>query len=228
MLNFWEGMRRFAAKYAYRWAHNSNGRIPHEDLMQAGFLAMLDAVDRFDPGREDASFLSVLRLTIKTRFAEESGIRTKKRDALMYAESADAPAYMGEDSPTIAETLPDKSAGLAFMDVEYRDFLAYCRNVIRAALATLPDRQAAIVRLHRLEGRTLDEIAMICGLSDKQAACDAKERALEHLARGKYRRELWECLAAFIDFRAAKSGPRNGSRTEAAALAHIEKERIET
>ena len=63
---------------------------------------------------------------------------------------------------------------------------------------------------------------MICGLSGKQAACDAEERALEHLARGKYRRELWECLAAFIDFRAAKSGPWNGSRTEAAALAHIE------
>jgi len=47
-------------------------------------------VDRFDPGQEDASFLSVLRLTLKTRFAEESGIRTKKRDALQYAESADA------------------------------------------------------------------------------------------------------------------------------------------
>lgn len=78
MLNLWEGVRRFVVKYAYRWAHNSNGHILHEDLMQAGFLAMLDAVDRFDPGREDASFLSVLRLTIKTRFAEESGIRTKK------------------------------------------------------------------------------------------------------------------------------------------------------
>lgn len=98
MLNLWEGVRRFVAKYAYRRAHNSNGHIPHEDLMQAGFLAMLDAVDRFDPRWEDASFLSVLRLTIKTRFAEKSGIRTKKRDALMYTESADAPVCMGEDS----------------------------------------------------------------------------------------------------------------------------------
>lgn len=81
------------------------------------------------------------------------------------------------------------------MDVEYRDFLPYCRNFIRAALATLPDRQAAIVRLHRLEGRTLDEVAMMCGLSSKQAACEVEERALEHLARENigrnYENALW-------------------------------------
>jgi len=48
---------------------------------------------------------------------------------------------VGEDSPTVEETVPDKSAGLAFMGVEYRDFLTYCRNIIGAALGTLPDRQ---------------------------------------------------------------------------------------
>ena len=74
-LKLWEGARRFVAKAAHRWAHNSNGRTPHGDLMQAGFLAVLDAAERFDPEREDGSFLSVLRLTLKTRFAEESGIR---------------------------------------------------------------------------------------------------------------------------------------------------------
>ena len=50
--------------------------------MQAGFLAMLDAVEKFDPERDGGGFLAVLRLTLKTRFAEESGIRTTRRDAL--------------------------------------------------------------------------------------------------------------------------------------------------
>lgn len=81
-LRLWEETRRFVEKAAYRWAYNSNGHTPQEDLMQAGFLAVLDAVERFDPEREDSSFLSVLRLTLKSRFAEESGIRTTRRDAL--------------------------------------------------------------------------------------------------------------------------------------------------
>ncbi len=224
MLELWEGVRRFVAKSAYRWAHNSDGRIPHEDLMQAGFLAMLDAVEKFDPGREDGSFLSVLCLTIKTRFSEESGIRTTKRDALQYAESADAPAYW--EGPAVADTLPDDGASLAFTGVEYGDFLTYCRGIIGAALDSLTPAQAAIVRQHRLEGRTLDEVAALAGLSSKQAASEAEERALEHLARGKFRRELRECLATFEDFHAAEADLRNstaGSRTERAALANVEK-----
>ena len=110
-LKLWEGARHFVAKSAHRWARNSNGRTPHEDLIQAGFLAVLDAVERFDPEREDGSFLSVLRLTLKSRFAEESGIRTTRRDVLQYAESMDAPAY--EDGPAVEDTVPDRAAPLS-------------------------------------------------------------------------------------------------------------------
>ncbi len=221
-LKLWEGARRFVAKAAHRWAHNSNGRTPHEDLMQAGFLAVLDAVERFDPEREDGSFLSVLRLTLKTRFAEESGIRTTRRDAIHYAESMDAPPY--EDGPTVEDTIPDRSAALAFADVEYGDLLDYCRHIIGAALDSLPSAQAAIVRLHYLDGLTLDEVAAKRRLSSKQAVKEAEERALDRLARGKYRRELRECLWAFEDFHAARDAVWSTSRTETAALRNIEKE----
>jgi len=171
MLELWEGVRRFVAKSAYRWAHNSDGRIPHENLMRAGFFAMLDAVEKFDLGREDGSFLSVLCLTIKTRFSEESGIRTTKCDALQYAESADVSAYW--DGLAVADTLPDDSASLAFTGVEYGDFLTYCRGIIGAALDNLAPAQAAIVRQHRLEGLTLDEVAALVGLFSKQAESQA-------------------------------------------------------
>lgn len=227
-LKLWEGARRFVAKSAHRWAHNSNGRISHEDLMQAGFLAVLDAVERFDPEREDGSFLSVLRLTLKSQFAEESGIRTSKRDALNYAESMDAPAY--EDGPAVEDTVPDRGAALAFAGVEYGDLLDYCRRIISAALDSLPPAQAAIVRLYYLDGLTLEDTALQCGMSGKQAVKEAEERALYRLARGKYRRELRECLWAFEDFHAvrdaAKADAWSASRTETAALRNIEKEVI--
>lgn len=224
-LKLWEKVRRFVAKSAYRWASNSNGRTPHEDLMQVGFLAMLDAVEKFDPEREGGGFLAVLRLTLKTRFAEESGIRTTRRDAPHYAESTDAFAY--EDGPTVADTVPDESAALAFMSVEYGDFLDYCRRIIGAALDGLPQAQAAVVRLRYLDGLTLDEVA--ARRTSKQAVKEVEERALDRLARGKYRRELRECLDGFEDFRAARDAARAGtwaSRTETAALRNIEKEGI--
>lgn len=221
-LKLWENVRRFVAKAAHKWACNSNGRTPHENLMQAGFLAMLDAVEKFDPEREGGGFLSVLRLTLKTRFAEESGIRTTKRDALQYAESADAPAY--EDGPAVADTVPDKGAALAFAEVEYGDFLDYCRRIIGAALDGLSPAQAAIVRQHYLDGLTLEDVASKFGQSSKQAVKEAEERALDRLARGKYRRELRECLDGFEDFRADTLSTIGSSRTETAALRNIEKE----
>lgn len=195
--------------------------------MQVGFLAMLDAVEKFDPEREGGGFLAVLRFTLKTRFAEEAGIRTTKRDALQFAESTDAPAY--EDGPVVADIVPDQGAFLAFMGVEYRDFLLYCRGIISAALDGLMPSQAAIVRLHYLDGLTLEDAAKMRGLSSKQAAKEAEERALDRLARGRYRQELRECLNVFEDFQAARDAARAGlwsttSHTETKALRNIEKE----
>ena len=227
-LKLWEGARHFVAKSAHRWARNSNGRTPHEDLIQAGFLAVLDAVERFDPEREDGSFLSVLRLTLKSRFAEESGIRTTRRDVLQYAESMDAPAY--EDGPAVEDTVPNRGAALAFAGVEYGDLLDYCRRIIGAAMGSLPPAQAVMVRLHYLDSLTLEDTALRCGMSSKQAVKEAEERALDRLARGKYRRELRECLWAFEDFHAARDAAKadawSTSCTETAALRNIEKEVI--
>lgn len=105
-MKLWESVRRFVAKAAYKWVHNSNGRIPHEDLMQAG----------------------------------------------------------------------------------------------------------------------LEDVASKCGQSSKQAVKEAEERALDRLARGKYRRELKECLDGFEEFRADTWNTIGSSRTETAALRNIEKE----
>lgn len=224
-LQLWGAVQNFIAAEAGRYAAAFTGRTTIEDLKQSGYFAMLDAVDLYDTER-GASFLKVLQFCLKKRFAEETGVRTSKRDALHYADSIDGPAFPEElDGPTVGDSLQDDSAALAFSGIEYADFLDYCRGMIGAALETLTDTQAALLRLHYLDGQSLEAAAPLCGLSCKQAASEAKRRALSHLERGKYRRELRDCLTAFDDFRnygeAAQRNTWNRtgiSRTEAAAL----------
>lgn len=231
VLELWEAVRRFVEMKA-RERVRAGSRVPLEDLTQAGFLAVLDAADQYDPGRENASFLSLLCFTIQNRWAEEAGTRSSKRDVLQYAISADATAYPDDpDGPTVVEGIPDNSAALAFMGVEYADFLDYCRGVIGAALETLTENQADILRLHYLEGRSPEEIARLRGLSCGQSVRDAEIRAFYRLEHGKYRLVLRKCLEAFEDFHdyyfAAHSSSIDSfmrsrtSSTEAAALVKI-------
>lgn len=224
ILELWDAVRRFVKIKASDYARR--GTVPLDDLLQAGFLAMVDAVEKYDPEREQANFLSVLSYTLKNRFAEEAGVKTTRRDALQYADSLDAPAVAwDEDSGPAVDTIPDDRAALAFTGVEYTDFLEYCRRVISVALDTLPAKYAALLRMHYLEGRSLEDTARLCGLSCTQAASDTAARALLRLERGSRRRELRDCLEAFEDFReyqdaaGRETWKRTGlSRTEAAAL----------
>ena len=225
MLELWGAVRRFVVMLARRRAASPGCRTTVEDLTQAGFLAVITTADQYEPGAGH-SFIQALSFSLRKVFAEESGTRSTKRDALQYADSTETAAYWDDpEGPTVGELLPDDGAALAFMGVEYVDFLEYCRREIRAALDTLPPEYAALLRLHYLEGKTLEEAAALCGLSCKQAASEAKYRALQRLEHGRRRRELRECLVAFDDFREYQEAAKRDtwaktglSRTEAAAL----------
>lgn len=121
VLELWEAVRRFIEMKA-RERTRAGSRVPFDDLTQAGFLAVLDAADQYDPGRENASFLSLLCFTLQSQWAEEAGTRTTRRDALQYADSTETAAHRDDpDGPTVGELLPDDGAALAFMGVEYRN-----------------------------------------------------------------------------------------------------------
>lgn len=223
-LKLWEAVQGFvvlkARERARAWS-----RAPLDDLIQDGFMAVLDTAARYAPG-EGKSFLQALAFSLRKAIAAEEGIRSTRRDALKYADSLDAPAVVGdEDSAPAVELIADEGAALAFVGVEYADFLSYCRGMIGAALDSLTPAQARIIRLHYLRGMTLEAAATCCGLSSKQAASETEQRGLSHMGRGRYHRELRECLTAFEDFREyGEAGERETwsrtglSRTEAAAL----------
>lgn len=227
-LKLWEAVRKFVEMKA-RALSRAGCRVPLEDLTQSGFLAVMDAAERYAPSKKNASFLSLLSFTLKKRWAEEAGIRSTRRDALQYAGSLDVPAVAGdEDSAPAVDLIADEGAALAFTGVEYLDFLDYCRRLIAVALDTLPSAQGDLLRLHYLKGQSLEDAASLCGLPCKQSASDTAFRALLRLERGRYRRELRDCLEAFEDFRAYRTAAkretwrRTGlSRTEAAALVNV-------
>lgn len=222
VLALWEGVSRFIEWRARRYAESPYCRTTAEDLTQAGFFAMLDAVKLYEPER-GTKFLTVLQWMLKKRFAEENGTRGTRRDALQFSGSMDEPRDNGEKEAAPVE-VEDESAALAFMGLEYADFLTYCRGVINTALDTLTERQEQVLRLYYLEGCTLEEAAEAMNASG-QAAKASKDTALFRLESGKYARELRECLEAFEDFHTYHSAA-NGSRwketglsqTEAAAL----------
>ena len=169
MLELWESVRRFVhmkARERIEKCYQYQVYVTFDDLTQSGFLAVIDAAEKYSPdpdndGNETNRYLALLNLTLKTRWGELYGIKTSKRDALQYSESLDAPAVRDDpESPSIADATPDESAALAFMGIEYSDFLEYCQRVIRAALDSLPEEQAIAIRLHYLNGMTLDSIAI--------------------------------------------------------------------
>lgn len=205
MFELWEAVRRFVVKKAEQRAARPGCRVPAEDFIQAGFFAMLDAAEAYDPEREHG-FLKLLAFTLKKRFAEEQGIRSSKRDALFYAGSADVPAVWDDpEGPTVAEVILDKIAELPFLDVEYADFLEYCRGTIDAALATVSPRQAEIIRAHYSGGVTLEGVAAQTGIT-KQAISGYEQVAFFKISMGKYNRLLRECLDTFSEFEGEAPG----------------------
>ena len=108
----WAQVERFVAVQAHKRLVLSAGLggVEFGDLYNAGYLALVAAVDSFDPdaGR---SFVSWLALALKKAFAEAGGYRSRRqaRDPLHHAGSLDAPVSEDGDG-TLGEFQADPAA----------------------------------------------------------------------------------------------------------------------
>ena len=196
-LELWEGVKRFVYARARSRALLLRGGVCFDDLVQDGFLSMLDAAERFDPER-GGSFLSVLTYDLQKRFDEECGIRSSKRDALQYASSIEEPLYdaADPDGVTVADALEDPAGEYAFSLVDYDGFRSYVRRLIFTAMEPLTETQVDTIRRYFFDGLTMEEASRY----GRQSASQNIERGLRYMRRGKYRRELREALEGFEDF----------------------------
>jgi RNA polymerase sigma-70 factor (ECF subfamily) len=111
-----------------------------EDLVQEAFLAALERIDTFQPGRGFAPWFF--------RILVNRGLNARKARSLRTTEEIPGSAAAGGASP---EREAERT--------ELRDGL-------RAALEGLPDRQRTVVHLFELEGFSSPEIAGILEISE--------------------------------------------------------------
>lgn len=71
LMELWAQVRRFALQQARRWAYLGRGGATTEDLEQAAFLALLDALGGWK--EEEGQFLTWYGLRLKSAFTAATG-----------------------------------------------------------------------------------------------------------------------------------------------------------
>ena len=191
-LELWEAVRRFAYDRAYRWCRAMEGRggMVLEDYIQVAFLALLEALESWDPAA--GAFLTWYGLKLKGAFTEAVGMRTHrdKRDPIHHALSLDAPltdSESGEDF-TLADVIEDPYAAAGVEAVAELDYQRRRTQALATALDGLTEDQRRAVVLRHCNGLTLDQTAARMGTT--RATARAAEQKGLRLLRHPKNREL--------------------------------------
>ncbi len=188
ILELWEAVRRFAYDRAYRWTRAAKGRggVVLDDLVQASFLALIDAVKSWKP--ESAVFLAWYSMKIKTAFAEATGQRTERtrQEPLDRALSLDAPLTDSESGEgfTLADVIEDPYATAAVEAVAELDYQQRRKQALAKALDGLTEAQRQAVVLRHCHGLTVDQTADRMGVA-KATARAAEQKGLRLLRHPK-------------------------------------------
>ena len=191
-LELWEAVRRFAYDRAYRWCRAMEGRggMVLEDYIQVAFLALLNALESWDPAAGE--FNTWFGLKLKGAFTEAVGMRTQrdKRDPIHHALSLDAPltdSESGEDL-TLADVIEDPYAAAEVEAVAELDYQQRRKQALAKALDALAEDQRRAVVLRHCHGLTVDQTASIMGTT--RATARAAEQKGLRLLRHPKNREL--------------------------------------
>jgi RNA polymerase sigma factor (sigma-70 family) len=161
--------------------------VSEEDLIQAGYLALVHAKQTYDPsgGRSWVGWAAwYIRREYENALGLLNGTRSQAHsgaDTLDRAVNADdgVSATLGELLPD--DSLPDADAGLLLDDL---------RRDVRAAVNSLEDGdERRAVQLCQLEARDSRDAAQIMGMSPRQVR-RLNHRAREHLFRDSRLRRL--------------------------------------
>lgn len=189
-------IRLQACKWAGAWAKRAD--FDADDLTQAGYIALFEAVKAFQADR--GNFLSLLAFHLKTEFSKVAGCYTQAqlKQPLNNAISLDSPAYNDEgNETTIGDTIPCEEPG--FEEVEEAMQKAHIAEVVREAVNSLPEKQCRAVDAHYLQGQTYGDIASLFNVSPAYIA-QLVNQGLHKLRKGRYAPTLSELLWGRRDF----------------------------
>lgn len=188
LLELWGQVRDLIAWYAVRRYHAAPGLggVEVDDLIQAGFIAMVEAVESFDPGA-GCKFSMYLRLPLKNAFAEAGGYKSEKQklDPLHRCDSLDRPINEAGDT-TLGEMqlAPD-----CYEDVERRIWLEQLRAALDRAMEDLPADWREILARRYYQGQSQQAVAE--EMHVKKTDVKGRERkALDRLHHDRRRNHL--------------------------------------
>lgn len=184
--DLWEQVRLLVIKRAnsfYRCFADTCSRcgVTVDDLMQAGFLALVDAVQAYNPDKEFA-FSTYLTYHLKKHFkaALNGGKRRHEKaipDPLNMDISLDAPITEDEEL-TLGDTIP---AADPYEQAEESIFISQLHDALETEINRICTPEQALV-LHRrfYNGETIQYIADNTGFTRSKVA-DHQRRALSSL-----------------------------------------------
>lgn len=181
----WDATEKFIRWQAQRRLHLTGvlAGAEFDDLVQGGYLALVEAVDSYDVAK--GGFLTMLNFKLLTIFAEMQGLRAG-HDALNHnAVSIDAP--IGEDGgdalQTWADFIPDPQAEAELDGVNERIFQSQLQQALTKALDALPPNRREVVKARFFESKTLKQVGLENQISPERARVLEFE-ALRQLRQG--------------------------------------------
>lgn len=186
----WAQVERFVRQQAGRVfrALGPGAPVTQEDLYQSGYLALVAAVEGYDPNR-GMSFIGYLALKLKTTFAEAGGWRSSKRDPLNLAVSLDAPLDSEEDGDTLGDVTEDPSGAQGFQEAEERLWTMDLHTELERALNMLPGAEGGTIQRRYFQGQTLEAIATTEGVN-KETIRQREAKGLRALRHPRCSRSL--------------------------------------
>ncbi|MCH5186871.1 MAG: sigma-70 family RNA polymerase sigma factor [Oscillospiraceae bacterium] len=179
----WQNVELFVCRqansfYTKHYERCSLVGVETDDLIQAGYFAVVGAVKAYD-GRY--KFLTYLGRQLLIQFYELAKMRSTgwQNNTIYYAISLDAPIGV-EGESTFVEFIPDLGAEAEISAIDEADYIERLREIFRRAGMKLTPTQANVIDGLYRRGLSFSQLANELGVS-KGAIENTKSLALKKL-----------------------------------------------
>lgn len=189
----WENTKKLLFYKANNFYKNNRKRCAHagvelEDIKQACYLALLQAIRAYQPDNE-YKFTTYLNYQFRNAVNNVLGIKNEKQDILSSCTSLDTP--IGEDEETtLVEFISDNTDDYGSAD--NAQTLESLRLLLNKALETLPPNYAEVLRLKYFCCLSYAEIAERLNIGTIANVNQIAKAALKRLRKSRYINQLQE------------------------------------
>lgn len=206
----WEQVERFIWRMAKQ--RPDTGAVGREDLYQSGYLALVAAVDSYDPERETA-FVGWLALHLKTAFNEAANYRTERqrKDPMHQADSLSRP--LDDEGGELLDVVADPHGLQGLQEAEERIWREELSAALEKALAVLPEDESDTLRRRYYQGQTLAKCAEEMGVWPESVR-QRESKGLRALRKTELRRFIEERTPYYLHVGAARFNTTQTSAVE--------------